>query len=252
MKFEIKNRWSGAVIFSLETETFKLCVEAAIKSSANLSDADLSAADLRRANLRRANLSDANLSAADLRCANLSDANLSDADLSDANLSDANLRCANLRRANLSDADLSDANLSAADLRCANLSDANLRRANLSDADLSDAKLTDLQSARLLILPDGDIIGWKQCRNNVIVKLKIPADSKRSNSTGRKCRCEFADVLEVIGADVGLSRIPSGGEIIEYRKGQRVKCVQDFDPNRWVECSHGIHFYISKIEAEHD
>ena len=42
MKIEIKHRVSGKVLFSLETESIKLCVEAAIKSSANLRSADLS------------------------------------------------------------------------------------------------------------------------------------------------------------------------------------------------------------------
>lgn len=46
MKFEIKNRWSGELIFSIETDTWKLAVEAAIKAKANLSKADLSEANL--------------------------------------------------------------------------------------------------------------------------------------------------------------------------------------------------------------
>ena len=46
MKFEIKNRWNSNVLFSLETESLKLCIEAAIKS-----EADLRGADLRGANL---------------------------------------------------------------------------------------------------------------------------------------------------------------------------------------------------------
>ena len=46
MKFEIKNRWSGELIFSIETTSWKLAVEAAIKSEADLSKADLSKANL--------------------------------------------------------------------------------------------------------------------------------------------------------------------------------------------------------------
>jgi uncharacterized protein YjbI with pentapeptide repeats len=66
MLFEIKHKLSGKVLFSLETKSFKLCIEAAIKSSANL----------RSANLRSANLRSADLSSADLRYADLSYANL--------------------------------------------------------------------------------------------------------------------------------------------------------------------------------
>ena len=108
MKIEIKNRWSGSVIFryDVENNTIGLTVKAAMEASTNLSGANLSDANLRRADLSSANLSDANLSGANLsdanlRRANLSDANMSDANLSGANLSDANLSGANLRRANL-------------------------------------------------------------------------------------------------------------------------------------------------------
>jgi len=36
MIFKIKHRFSGSVLFSLETESLKLCVEAAVKDGANL------------------------------------------------------------------------------------------------------------------------------------------------------------------------------------------------------------------------
>ena len=91
MLFEIKSRFTERVIFKLETESFKLCVEAAVKSGANLSRADLSGANLSEADLSEADLSEANLSGANLSGANLSGANLSEANLSGANLSEANL-----------------------------------------------------------------------------------------------------------------------------------------------------------------
>ncbi len=61
MKFEIKHRFTGAVLFSLECERFKICIEAAVKAGANLAGADLA-----RANLAGANLAGANLAGADL------------------------------------------------------------------------------------------------------------------------------------------------------------------------------------------
>ena len=66
MKFEIKHRFNGAVLFSLETESLKLCVEAAVKARANLTRANLTGADLTGANLTGAvgaNLTGANLPA---------------------------------------------------------------------------------------------------------------------------------------------------------------------------------------------
>jgi len=125
MNYEIKHRFKGVVLFSLECDSLKLCLQAAVDLKA-----DLSGADLRDAYLR----------CAYLRCADLSGADLRGADLSGADLRDANLRCADLSDANLSCADLRDANLSCAYLRCADLSGADLRDAYLRCADLSGAK----------------------------------------------------------------------------------------------------------------
>ncbi len=118
MKFEIKHRLNGSVLFSLETTSLKLCLEAAVKSGdANLRDADLGDADLGGADLRGANLRGADLGDADLRGANLRGANLRGAYLGGANLRDADLRDADLRDANLGGADLGGADLRGAYLR---------------------------------------------------------------------------------------------------------------------------------------
>ena len=69
--FEIKNRFNGSVLFSLETENFKMCVEAAVKSGANLYGANLRGANLRGANLHGADLYGANLRGANLHGADL-------------------------------------------------------------------------------------------------------------------------------------------------------------------------------------
>ena len=45
-KFEIKHRMSGNVLFALETKSLKLCLEAGVKSKANLREADLWGANL--------------------------------------------------------------------------------------------------------------------------------------------------------------------------------------------------------------
>ncbi len=57
MKFEIKNRWTGALIFSIETENFRLAVEAAVKNGSNLSGSNLSGSDLSGSNLSGSDLS---------------------------------------------------------------------------------------------------------------------------------------------------------------------------------------------------
>ena len=50
MLIEIKHRLTGAVLFSLDCGSWKLCIEAAVKSKADLRGADLSGANLSGAN----------------------------------------------------------------------------------------------------------------------------------------------------------------------------------------------------------
>ena len=66
MKIEIKSRWDGHVIFSVEAGSLKDALEIAIKSRADLSRANLYGADLSGANLNGANLSGADLNGANL------------------------------------------------------------------------------------------------------------------------------------------------------------------------------------------
>ena len=77
MMIEIKNRYTGVVIYTHSGDTL---------SDANLSDADLSDADLFGADLRGADLRGADLFGAYLRGADLSGADLSGAKLFDAKL----------------------------------------------------------------------------------------------------------------------------------------------------------------------
>ena len=183
---------------------------------------------------------------ANLRYADLSYADLSYADLSYADLSSANLSSADLSYADLSYADLSSANLSSADLSYADLSSANLRYANLRYAENN-----EWAAALVTIVPDGDIIGWKKLKGDLIAKLLIPANAKRSNATGRKCRAEYAKVLEIWN---GEESVKSGESSYEdgfmYIVGKTIKPSQPFDDNRWDECSTGIHFFITRLEAE--
>ena len=209
--------------------------------------ANLRGANLSDVNLSGANLSDANLRDADLSCANLSGANLSRANLSDANLSDANLSDTDLSYVNLSDANLSDANLI-----YASLSDANLRNAILSNADLSNIIFNEGTAFYALQCPEeGSFIGYKKA-HGYIVKLEILADAKRSSATSRKCRCSAAKVLSITAVDGSeeVKEIASNRDSnFIYRVGEIVR-VNNFDENRWNECSTGIHFFITRREAE--
>ena len=117
--------------------------------------------------------------------ADLQGTDLRGADLWGADLREADLRGANLREANLRGADLWRANLWGANLREANLRGANLRGANLREAN----NIPDYICP--ICCPEkGSFIGFKKAivlngYTEVIVKLEIPAEAKRSSATSR-------------------------------------------------------------------
>jgi hypothetical protein len=220
---EIKHRYINSILFACDLGTIKEAVVEAISSGADLYGANLRGADLRGADLSGTDLYGANLYGADLRGANLYG----------ADLRGANLRGADLRGADLSGADLYGADLYGADLRGAK--------------NLNKAKESSLVIAQQSIVPMGKLIGWKKLQGEIIAKLEIPADAKRLNSIGsRKCRAEFVKVLAIIGAKEAFDQ--HSGKVL-YKKGLTVY-PDSFDEDIQVECSHGIHFFITKEEAE--
>ena len=106
-------------------------------------------------------------------------------------------------RANLYGANLYGADLYGADLYGADLYGANLTRANLYGANLYGANLTGADNLKLPIAypEEGSFIGFKKCRDGLIVKLEIPEDALRCSATGRKCRCSKAKVLSITTVD---------------------------------------------------
>jgi hypothetical protein len=108
------------------------------------------------------------------------------------------------------------------------------------------------------ICAEGNIIGYKKAScfdtgEDVIVELLIPAEAKRNNAFGRKCRCEFATVVEMKylknGKDV-IKAKSSHDRSFTYELGDTVRPTKPFDENFHDECSSGIHFFITRLEAE--
>ena len=137
-----------------------------------------------------------------------------------------------------SGANLSDADLSGADLRGASLSGANLSGAYLRDA--KNIKLPHFQ-----IPQEGELIVWKKLAGGQICKLRIPPEAKRTASViGRKCRAEFVEVLEGEGTSWRAGR-----DALEYAPGEIVR-PDKYDDSPLVECTSGIHFFLTREEAE--
>ena len=222
----------------------------------NLSGADLRNSDLGDANLMYADLKYADLKYTDLSYTNLSDADLRGADLRGANLMGANLSNTNLSNTNLSDTDLSDADLMGANLSDTDISDADLRGTNLWDTDLSNTNLKNVKTNintigyNLACPEEGSFIGYKRA-SGCIVKLLILDDAKRSSATTSKCRCDKAKVLEIKDINTGelMNEITSTYDHNFVYKVGEIVSVDDFDENRWNECSTGIHFFVNKENA---
>ena len=125
--FKIKHKFTKEILFQGEFESFKDCVEMAIKLEIDFSGADLSGADLSWSNFSGANFSGSELSRVNFSWSNFSGANFSGAELSRVNFSWSNFSWANFSGANFSGANLPGANLPGV-----NFSGANLYRANFS------------------------------------------------------------------------------------------------------------------------
>lgn len=176
-----------------------------------------------------------------------------------------------LRKAQFEFVNFMGADLRRADLRGATFFNCNFNGALIANT-LFDKETYD-ELFPLCCPEEGSFIGWKKvycsCRSTnprdyfntskfhmpVIVKLFIPAHAKRSSAAGRKCRCSEAVVMDI------FCKIPEGLERIddiffsafntnfEYRIGETVK-VNNFDNDRTHECAPGIHFFITRKEAE--
>ena len=193
--------------------------------------------DGRRANLSYANLTGADLTGADLSYANLTGANLTGADLTDVNLTGANLTYINL---------------TGADLTGVNLSYANLTSANLKGAKLKGVYADETTAFFHLQCPEeGSYIAYKKCQEDMIVKLLIPEDAKRSSATTRKCRASKAKVLSITNIN-GTENFDIAFSFYDryfiYKVGKTIEII-DFDEDRWNECGAGIHHFITRKEA---
>ena len=163
------------------------------------------------------------------------------ADLSGADLSYTNLPGANLSGANLFDADLSGANLYGAKLSGANLSNANLSGANLSNADLPYFQIPQ----------DGDLTVWKKFGGDCYGKLLVPEGARRTASlVGKKCRAEFVKVLEIYSLNDNTVEVANGwyNKDFIYKVGETIY-PDSYDDDIRVECTNGIHFFLTKEEA---
>jgi hypothetical protein len=126
--------------------------------------------------------------------------------------------------------------------------------ANLYRADLSGAKLDlPLLTSNTQVCPQtGAFTAWKKVQSECVVELRIPSGARRLTYVGsRKCRAERAIVRAIYAPDGSRAEKAYGnhGPSFLYEVG-KVVSPDKYDANPLVECSHGIHFFITREEAE--
>lgn len=113
---------------------------------------------------------------------------------------------------------------------------------------------------------EGGFVAWKKVRSvetfditgpmPYLVKLYIPEDAQRTSSFSNKCRASKAVVLDIINPKTMESEpkvdVCSVHDLsFEYRVGETVEPTKPFEPDRFIECGPGIHFFLNKYEALH-
>ncbi|MCP1101143.1 hypothetical protein M2454_000467 [Aequitasia blattaphilus] len=159
--------------------------------------------------------------------------------------------------ANLVDVDFSGASMHGTALRSNDLTGANLRGADLFSAVLEGAILDNVKHDQttkwfdMYCPKEGAFLGYKKCVNDRIVQLLIPADAKRSSATLPSCRCNKAKVLTIKSADSSKSFTEAWSLVDEsfvYRVGEWIE-VKDFNDDRFMDSTRGIHFWMTREEA---
>lgn len=190
--------------------------------------------------------------------ADFSEQELWQKDFSYADLTGADFSRSLCRECNFSHAILKNVNFTSADLRgcslkAADISGANLYFSMLEHVDLTGVKFDETTQYFKLHCPaQGAFLGYKKCFDFRIVQLLIPADARRTSATNTTCRCDKAKVLTIKDMETNQDYTEAVSYVDQdfiYRRGQWVE-AKNFNPDRWVDSTGGIHFFLTRKEAE--
>lgn len=146
------------------------------------------------------------------------------------------------KRANLSVTDLIYANLSWADL-----SETDLRYVDLSGTNLINTKLNEAENYRKGQILKNKIIGFKKCKDNVVVTLEIPKNAIVFGINGKYFRTNIAKCINISNdSKIAFSFFNNN---FTYEVGKTYE-IKDFDLMYNVEAGKGIHFFKTLEEAK--
>ena len=149
--------------------------------------------------------------------------------------------------ADLSGADLCGANLYGTDLRYANLNDADLTNANFNYANLSNTNLDETENYRKGQILKDKIIGFKKCKDKVVVTLEIPKNAIVFGINGKYFRTNIAKCINISNdSKIAFSLFDNS---FTYEVG-KTYVIKDFDLRYNVEDGKGIHFFKTLEEAK--
>ena len=205
---------------------------------------------------------DTHLNGARFNQTNLRRASFIGADLERATFYDAILTACDFRSANLLNASIMGSAACDVDFSHANLNGANIGSTNFSCAHFSEASLYKTKGVPPIVCPtEGSFTAFKaiqvpmieELNKWIIAELIIPAHARRSSACSRKCRADEAEVvrfwnLDHTPCDVSIG-ISSTDPYFAYIPGNTVRPTKPFNTDRWIECSTGIHFFVTFQEA---
>lgn len=207
---------------------------------------------LREVSFKNMDLSGYNLSGIDFTLSSFENVRLENVDFSGAAVENVlfdgcSVKGAVFRNVNMKTASMRYCDMTGCDIRGANLFGAVLEHAKL-DGIISDERT---QWFRMHCPEKGAILGYKKCVNDRLVQLLIPADAKRTSATLPSCRCSKAKVLTIKSFD-STEEFDEAWSLVDenfvYHKGEWVE-VSDFNEDRWMDSTTGIHFWMSREEA---
>lgn len=198
-------------------------------------------------------LSGTDLSNMDFTLSSFQNTVLNHVDFENSSVENALFDGCSMKGANFKNAKMVTASFRYCDMRECNIEGADLFGAVLEFADLEGIVSSEETKWFRLRCPEkGAFLGYKKCVNDRMVQLLIPADAKRTSATLPSCRCNKAKVLTIKSFDFQENFDEAWSLVDEnfiYKKGEWVE-VKNFNENRWQDSTTGIHFWMSRAEAE--
>lgn len=215
-----------------------------ILTQAKLQNAILTNNDFINSLLDECNLSEINIIDSRIICCNLSSVDLVESILIDDTFERCNFDLANLKNSYIKLSNLYNNNFYGSFLKDAEIKNSRLNGSNLIETRFDEVQINLKEYRKGKVLTE-DIIGYKQCLNHVIVTLKIPRGAIVFSVNGQKCRTNKAEVIAIDGANRAYSRYNR----MSYYVGDKFN-IYNFNCEYNQECSEGIHFFMTREEAE--